>query len=227
MFSRREFVKGLGAITGVLLAPFDRLTEGSTGLLLNSSTSSELFNGFILLSEDAPLPEFITPPRLGVPIICGVGTGRGGTSAKAVRERTLGLAQLRQRVPFKVYSFRNLPEEFGLTHTLVLRHETGVVYDSRLGKRTGLDSQRRTIRLLAKPEFLRPYPLRSSKPREPGGPTVTLQKVDFLPTPGVMILTQEGYIFHWIENDILYTLYANLPEPLPQVQALLSQLTGE
>jgi hypothetical protein len=106
-------------------------------------------------------------------------------------------------------------------------YETGVVYDSRLGKRTGLDSQRRTIRLLAKPEFLRPYPLRSSKPLEPGGPTVTLQKVDFLPTPGVMILTQEGYIFHWIENDILYTLYANLPEPLPQVQALLSQLTGE
>jgi hypothetical protein len=55
-------------------------------------------------------------------------------------------------------------------------------------------------------DFPYPVPIWENEPVEPDGPGVLPEKVDFLPVPGVMVKTQSGYVFHWIENDILHTI---------------------
>jgi hypothetical protein len=52
-----------------------------------------------------------------------------------------------------------------------------------------------------------------------------LEKVDFLPTPGVSVSTMQGYVFHWLENDRLYTFVANSGTELSTARALLKNLT--
>jgi len=56
--------------------------------------------------------------------------------------------------------------------------------------------------------FPTPFPLWWSEPVEPGGPVVVLEKVSFLPWPGIMVATAMGYAFHWIKDSVLYTLLA-------------------
>ncbi|NBD35313.1 MAG: hypothetical protein GVY30_04865 [Chloroflexi bacterium] len=73
-------------------------------------------------------------------------------------------------------------------------------------------------------DFPRPFPLWSSDPVEPGGPAVVLEKVDFLPSPGIMVTTRRGYVFHWIENDVLYTLITEFDPSREEAFALVPSL---
>lgn len=232
MFSRRDFMKGLVAAGGVLFAPFDRFMPVAANLVSSSSFKGEVYKGFILLPDGSPVPPIVTPPKLGIPIMCGTGVGRGGPAPTALNEVVPNIEYLRQLVPFKMFGFRTLPREFEVIHSLVTRHETGEVFEAAIvygvqdSIASGPDSERRTIRITAQPDYPRPFPLWSSNAVETDGPAVILEKVDFLPTSGIMIAVEEGYVFHWIQEEILYTLYAEWPEPLTDVQALLSQLTA-
>jgi len=120
-------------------------------------------------------------------------------------------ADLAKEVDFPVYTFSKLPEGLRPIGANLIRHKTGEVFATSVdfqsyNKET--DGWETRVSIWAQPDFPRPFPLWSSDSVEPGGLAVVLEKVDFLPSPGIMVATQQGYVFHWIEKDVLYTLIA-------------------
>jgi hypothetical protein len=60
----------------------------------------ELFAGFVLLPEGAPMPSFVKEPALGVPNMCGVGVGMGGPEPTAVTTNFLNAADILTKIDF-------------------------------------------------------------------------------------------------------------------------------
>ena len=110
----------------------------------------------------------------------------------------------------------------------LIRYKTGGVFAAVVDFQSQNGSSRdweTTVSIWAQPEFPRPFPLWSSDPVEPGGPAVILEKVGFLPSPGVMVATQQGVALHWIKNDVFYTLIAELGLSREETLALASLLS--
>lgn len=87
--NRRQFVKGsLGAMLGIAIARVSSAFPEAQVAFAKTSNNNvaqdimpevgELYAGFLLLPADAPLPEFVQMPLQDIPIVCGVGVGRGG-----------------------------------------------------------------------------------------------------------------------------------------------------
>jgi hypothetical protein len=53
---------------------------------------------------------------------------------------------------------------------------------------------------------------------------MVVQKVDFTPTPGVLFSLPEGYVAHWIENNVLYTLIIEQDIPIDQLKDIINHL---
>ncbi len=196
-------------------------------LLPQTSLLGEIYAGFLLLPDGAPVPPNVKYPERGMPTFCGVGAGRGGPTPTAVSKSFSTAAEMAREVDFPVYTFSKLPERLRPAGANLIRHETGEVFaalvdfQSHNGRSGDWET---TVSIWVQPEFPRPFPLWSSDPVEPGGPAVVLEKVDFLPSPGVMVATRQGAVFHWIRNDILYTLIAELGPSREEALALVSLL---
>lgn len=231
--SRRAFIKWLSAISGVVVAKMAGLVpevqaapptgrfrqEGSGGNKTGVGTiranpeviEGELYEGFLLLPEGAPVPATVMQSKLGIPIVCGVGVGRGGPEPTAIVESVSSAIDLPNKTQFPIYTFSKLPSQIRSASATLIRHSSGEVFTSSVDFQTYNKNNgvwETTISIWAQPDFPRPLPLWSSTPAELGGPAVVLEKVDFLPSPGIRVTTDNGYVFHWIENDIFYTFVA-------------------
>lgn len=240
MLTRRNFIKFLAVVgSGVLLPPLNKLRwldlfnqHVSWGppetLLPPTSSLGEIYAGFLLLPDGAPVPPNVKYPERGMPTFCGVGAGHGGPVPTAVSQSFSTAAEMAREVDFPVYIFSKLPERLRQAGATLIRYETGEVFaalvdfQSHNGRSGDWET---TVSIWAQPEFPRPFPLWSSEPVEPGGPAVALEKVDFLPSPGVMVTTRQGAVFHWIRNDVLYTLIAEPGPSHEEALALVSLLT--
>ena len=241
MLTRRDFIKILAAMSGsVLLSPLSRLKglysfNGESSLeqsatLPQTSPLGEFYAGFLLLPDGAPVPPTVKYPERGMPAFCGVGAGRDGPEPTAVITSFSTVTDLAREVAFPVYTLSTLPGGLRLAGANLIRHETGEVFaavvDFQSQNRRSRDLET-TVSIWAQPEFPRPFPLWSSDPVEPGGPAVILEKVSFLPSPGVMVATPQGAVFHWIKDDILYTLIAELGLSYQETLTLASLLSLE
>lgn len=110
----------------------------------------------------------------------------------------------------------------------MVQYETGEVFAASVnfGSFDENGGSKGTVSISAQPDFPKPFPLWSSDPVELGGPAVILEKVDFLPLSGIMIATQTGYVFHWIEEDIFYTMMAEYNPSREEAQALVGLLVS-
>lgn len=231
MLSRRDFIKMLGGLGAAILPPFhrwfstpDQQTELVDERLLSSG---EVYEGFLLLSEDEPVPGFVKKPTVGPPIVCGVESKREGQGINAVLQFFENVEELRKRINFPIYLLSTFPDRFYSAGGYLLCHDTGRVYGVSLGYHSVDPTNvfiESTISLWAQPHFSRPFPLWSSEPLEPDGPGIVLEKVDFLPVSGIMVTTPLGYVFHWIERDILYMLMAEHNPTFEEARALVESL---
>ncbi len=232
MLTRRDFIKMLVAVGGPMLLPFSRqkrlypLLEQST-TFPQSFLVGELYAGFLLLPDGAPVPPIVKYPERGVPTFCGVGAGRNGPTA--ITRSFSAVGELAREVSFPIYTPGKLPEGLRLARASLIQHETGEIFaavvDFQSRESSSDDDWETTVSVWAQPEFPRPFPLWSSQPVERGGPAVILAKVDFLPSPGIMVVTRKGAVFHWIRNDILYTLIAESGLSGEETLALVSSLS--
>lgn len=190
-----------------------------------SPAAGELYNGFVLLSEGAPVPSMVKPSRFGKPILCGA--GEGGPTLNAVTQTLNRLEDLSREGRLPLYTLGHVPVNLRDAGGHIIRHPSGEVFvvsvDLESPDAEG-GAWERSVRLRARPDFPRPFPLWSSNPVELGGPAVVLEKVDFLPTPGIRVEAQGGYVFYWIDRDILYTLAAEYGPSREEAQSLASSL---
>jgi hypothetical protein len=234
--SRRQFLKGaIGGLGGLITARiaglfpeaqpvFADLTRKQrisvTGLATPIQVDvGELYAGFLLLPENTQAPAFVQYPKLGVPIFCGVGDGPSPTASTISFNTDIDLVQ---QIDFPIYSLENLPDKLGLLGGDTVSHPTGDVYSVtiRYGiNHTEKEFQECVISLWAFPDYPRPFPLWYSNIVEVNEPRVALLKVDFLPAAGIESPTENGYVFYWIENDVLYSL---ILEPCPDIAYALT-----
>lgn len=225
---RRELLKQGGILlAGTALFQWSKLLQLGNQSHTRSLGSEpppgvEEYAGFLLLPEGTLVPSFVRYPERGIPVFCGV----GDAEIAAVSQSLTGAEDLVKQLGFPIYTFRELPNGLRPIGANLIRYKTGEVYAASVnfGSFDQSNNSRGMVSITAQPDFPRPFPLRSSASVEPGGPAVILQKVSFLPSPGIMVATYKGYIFFWIEEDILYTLLAEHSPSREEVQALAGSL---
>jgi hypothetical protein len=218
MLTRRDFIKFMSLVGGVVLNPFQRLGSrlGIDLDVRDEEVEGELYSGFVLLPEGAPIPPFVQ--CASAPILGQVDDGLD-PDALAIRGETIwfdDLTELISHAPFITYVPNSLPSYMKFIQGNLIRFTqsgkifaVGIDYGSVHGNQP-------LISVSARPIFPHPYPiwpinlpLRSiglSSREQEEMVLVTAEKVDFTPTPGVMLPTERGSLLHWIKQDILYTL---------------------
>lgn len=239
--NRRQFVKGsFGAMLGVAVARVssafpeaqvafaktrnDNITQDITPEV------GELYAGFLLLPADAPLPEFVQMPSQDIPIVCGVGVGRGGPEPTADSEELRSTDELKNELDFEMYVWDDVLHGLHLQKPNLIRYPSGDVFHVALGIER-FDEENNSwetiARVSGKPNFPKPHPLWEALRDDLDdveGNVGYLQKVDYLPVPGIMVQTINGYVFHWIENSISYTLTTEEDLTFAEAREILASL---
>jgi len=227
MITRRDFLKIMGMMGMVVIAPVRRLN-----LFLPQKIEQEiigdLYAGFLILPDGAPVPSIVKAPQLGFPNECGVGIISDVPDHSFTTQEFRTLEEFIRDTKLSVYFLEELPKDMRLGSISGIKPINGNVYLVSLGYEAHLadtDIWQCTIWLLAQMDFPRPVPIWYSNPVEPNGPAVIPEKVDFLPTPGILVKTQNGCVCHWIDNDILFTLVIQDFQEDFDVQAIAKKLT--
>lgn len=241
---RRQFLKGAfsilgGAITARAAGLFPEVQPVSaesarqTVPILQVPTQieiGELYENFLLLPEEVPAPYFVQYPVRGIPYACGVGTNENPQlSLSGETKQFKRLKALVAEVEFPIYVPNQLPDGVRLRHISVTRYDnTYEVYNVMIGFETynpEIDYWETTVIIEARPDYPRPLPLWYREPDGLEDIPVILEKVAYLPSPGIRIPTQAGYVYHWIKDEIFYTLAVE-PSPNQQyAQQLVDTLT--
>lgn len=236
--SRRQFLsgtfEGLGAIlvarVGWLFPEGQQVFAKMTRAKPNDATlqppvGSDLYAGFLLLPEGAPVPAFVQDYRLGIPTMCGVSEpGQRPADHEhmdAVHIDLKDAAELTRLGGFPVYTLSECPDGLRPSGASLIRHGTGEVYGGWVSFEAYDEHYARwytTVSILARVDFPRPVPLWFINAVEAGGPTIIPEKIYFLPSgPGILVRIPGGFALHWIEKDVYYTLsVSDMPNVDPQ-----------
>ncbi|MCS6847379.1 MAG: hypothetical protein RMN52_06655 [Anaerolineae bacterium] len=226
---RRKLLKGAGAfVAGAALSQLANPASAQSRVPTASSSTGpiEEYAGFILLPEGAPLPAFVQPPKLGIPLVCGVGANAGGPQPNAIVEQFATVDGLKQSAGIGLYRLDQITQNLQLNEGDIVRHETGELFMSIISYRT-YDSQSgwiTSIRLLAQPDYMRPYPIWYGNSNDGSRHSIVIEKVEFLPTSGIAITTAGGHAFHWIEDNVMHTLIFDTKISAEQMRAIINSL---
>ncbi len=166
----------------------------------------EIYEGFLLLPDGAPLPSFVQCAP--APILCETDSQHDPTLiGKSIRFTSI--EELRNYVPFPLYIPAVLPTNVQLIGINVIQFvRSGDIFAVTINfGATDINQSRITVR--ARPIYPRPYPIWPvHSPIFHEKELVHPDKVNFLPTPGIMRPSVAGYVLDWIKQDVLYTLVA-------------------
>jgi hypothetical protein len=201
------------------------------------AAGGEPYSGFLLLPSGAPIPAAVTPPKYGVPIVCGVGGDLLATASGAetvVVSKQFGTHHETARFSgIPLYTLNSLPSKIQPLSGAALGYEWGVIATTTLNFQS-YDTQAGTwkpgLSIWAQTQFPRPFPIwypESGSLDATGWP----EKVGFLPAPGLRIASgvgpagkRLGYTFYWIMQDVLYWLIVEDYSSRDEAQALASTL---
>jgi len=210
MISRRDFIKLFSSTGAVLLAPLRGLGQiGEKDYLQEGKLAGDLYGGFLLLEEGAQVPEFIQYPTIPMPNGCGVGVDEKNPKPSAISQFFETPEDLARGVSFRVYLPKRMPDGVRHGKAYSLSNSNGSLYEVSLPFES-YNSETQLWEAVAsfwiQLHYPKPLPLWSEEPVETDTLGVRYDKVDFLPSPGLQLTTQEGFVYYWIENDIFYTL---------------------
>jgi hypothetical protein len=208
MLNRRDFIKFLGATGAVILSPLRRLEWFKPLEVVQAEEPvGELYAGFVLLPEGAPAPEFVKYPEVMVPIICGAGQNSSQHASMASTENFSTIVELANRIQFPIFKPAPLPNNLKPTAIKLIKHKiSNEIYLTEYILESDAAEESVMAIMSAYTKFPAPFPLWSSEPVEPNETATVPEKVDFLPSPGIMVSSKGGNIFNWIGNNIFYSL---------------------
>jgi predicted DCC family thiol-disulfide oxidoreductase YuxK len=212
-WGRRRLLRQSLALAGLALlrripggthAPRTTGSAGSASPRLGPG-EGELWEGFVLLPEGAPIPPFVR--QVPTPILCQTD---GSPEAEALRGETLTFTEperLRSLIRFPLYVPSRLPPGIVWQGAAVTRFaRSGEVFSVSLNFGDGEGVPR--LRVIAQPMYPSPYPVwpvyAPDRPEEPIFP----EKVFFTPRPGLLLPSAWGHLMVWLEEDVLHVLIA-------------------
>lgn len=239
--SRRQFLKGAaGGLGGMIAARVAGFFPEAEPILAQAARETipvsrpvnsthvdvgELYAGFLLLPDGAPLPDFVAPSVFGAPIMCSV--GMGGPRPTAISESFNTADELANSIDISVYTFRPTPERLRPIGANLVKHETGELYMTSVDFQSfneQVGEWETAVYISGYPDAPFPFPLWSTASVELDGPVTVLEKVDYLPSPGILVATQRGHILHWIEHKVLFTLVVEHTKSRDAIQPLINSL---
>jgi hypothetical protein len=226
MLSRRRFVAVVGLAGGALGLPGHKLDALAAGPA-RELPLGERYGGFALLPEGAAAPWDLQPPRRLPPNFCATGVGRGGQETTGNTRVVKDAQEAASRLGMPIYALLGLTSEAAPSGASVIEYDDGDVYAVSLAY-DSVDAvtgeKGPNISIVAFPDFMRPLPLWASNPVEPGGPAVRLEKAAFLPAPGVMVRSSDGFVFHWIADEVYFMMAVENHYPLSEARRLAQAL---
>lgn len=235
--SRRQFLKGtLGMLGGAMTAQATRFFPELQAALAQTGNPSvppaqlpeqlevgELYGGFLLLPDDTPVPSFVQYPVSGPPVFCGV----GDNPTPSVRMQSFPTVNdVANRVNFSAYTIDSVLNNMKQIGCWLISQPTDDVYCTTVwfGNKNITDKDLEcSISIWTYPEFPRPYPLWYDSHIDNDVHT-ELEKVEFLPTPGIRVTTRTGFVFYWIENNILNNLIVESTLDVDEAQKIVDSL---
>jgi hypothetical protein len=201
MINRRDFIKLIGMFS-VVLTPLNRLISKTSYELQGGSLSKgELFEGFVLLPADAEVPSFVTPAKTKGP--------KEKNKSSTVYKEFKSVNDLKAHVKKPIYAIDKSKQSADFLGANVVSYFDDEVFGVSLGfidPTNATSMEEANISLWAQYEYPRPYPLWNAAPTDEDHLGYGLEKVDFLPSPGIQITTPQGFVFCWIEKNVLYML---------------------
>lgn len=215
MFNRRDFLKAIGSVGIFLLTPLDKLvSRQSSPKSRDNFPSGELVAGFLLLPKDAPLPAFVDLPPC--PIFGHVSV-EDSSRLDALKGRTAdfeSIDALQADIDFPIFTPNPVFNMTFLQGCVTKYAGSGDIWEARYNFASD-NVQQAQITFLARPVFAHPYPvwpvMDLVKAANVGigdeEPVIEPEKVDFTPTPGILLPIDDGYTIQWIKQDVLYTVF--------------------
>ncbi len=206
--SRREFLRqaslSFGGLTLLFGWPASRMftkeiyrREADDQELTFSVFSPEMYEGFVILSEvEAPIPAFVKRPQ----------PHRQDETYTVSYD---SIDELRKFVPFPLYILSESPYagQF-LEGSIVFSIKTQqVLYVYCVYGLPNNTEERREIkaRVIALREYFQPFPIWPSQIA--GADIVTVPvRVEYTPSPGILLSSLVGHQLHWIQDGIAYSL---------------------
>jgi hypothetical protein len=207
MLTRRDFIKFLGVVGATTLTPLRGLGRGAYSKIAPADDPvGELYAGFVLLPEGAPIPDFVEPGR-------AIALHSPGENLGEVIKFD-NVEGLMDHVLFPLYIPSELPVGFDFASADMTRFQkSDAIWNATLSFRNpSLDHNEQIahISLVALLEYPRPFPVWPvHDPRVSGEVIVNPEKVN-LPTrtPAIMLPSSRGHILQWIEDGVHYMLVA-------------------
>lgn len=226
--ARRAFLRASGLLAISLPLLRFRVPEIERSARAQAGSTGELYEGFLLLPPDTAPP----PPQTPVP----AGALPSPEHLKSTSQATLlsqtmsDPAALAKSVNFPVYDLGQVPAPLRSGPINLVRSNGTKVVAALVTYQSPVTWQGRSllatdVAILAQPVFPRPFPIFSTNKAAPGTRSVAPVKVSFLPAAGVAVSTLRGRVYHWIQNDVLYTLRVENGVSDPQADAIASTLT--
>jgi len=228
--NRRKFLELLGGIGAICLIPVDKLVKFLPKTKLDFIASGMLYDEFLLLEDNAPIPEFvkIAPSPILGEIEKGDLEDARVTDYRGEIRWYKNPDELRKNLHFPLYTLNCSDDKITFLEGYILRFSgSQEVWEARsdFGLKTSPETM---ISLSARPKFHQPYPvwpvlLFLSKPidqyiSDDEYFLVKPEVVNYTPQNGIKTTTLNGFTLQWIEDKILYTLfmenqeYKNQPE---------------
>lgn len=220
MLSRRQMLVSAGLAGGAALS------LSSTKVMATLETPKLPVQGkpigdFLILPDSAPMPLGLTPPNRLPPELCRVGDAPARQTA--LSETAISPEDLAERSRLPLYA----PDLLWNGGLAVFYPDGGVFVATMTFESpdavTGQVEPNVTVTALR--EFSRPVPLWEANPVEPNGPAVRLEEAAFLPSPGVMVRSAVGFVFHWVASDTYYTMTVDNHSSLREARRLVASLT--
>ncbi len=201
MITRRSFIKILAGISPIFLTQFKLLAPLLNGISIQDSSNQtgEIYAGFLILPENVPIPEFITPGG-------SISLEGSGNAQKGKTTAFASISEIWDYVHFPIFAAGQLPSNYHFSTAVLYQFsETNEVWAVRLDYLPE-PIEEGQINIWALPDFPRPFPVWPVRdPNNPEGELISPQKIQ-LPQPALMIPSMLGYDFTWILGDILYSI---------------------
>lgn len=162
------------------------------------------------------MPPFVS--CASAPILCQV-ENEQDKEVVAFRGETVryeSVEDLRRNLSFPLYIPTLLPSTVELVGVSMVRFvQSKNIFKTRID--FGLiENKQPLISLWSQPEYPKPFPV-----------FPLFEKIDYTPSLGVLIPTAEGHVFHWISNEILYTLVVEHDSQRDMADAIAKSLVKQ
>ncbi|MCI0555125.1 MAG: hypothetical protein L0287_29610, partial [Anaerolineae bacterium] len=193
-----------------------KISSGSQG-----TSDGELYEGFVLLPADAEAPSFIIPAKVKAP--------KEKDKSSIVHKEFKSVKDIKGYVKKPIYVIDDTKQKVNFVSGNVFSYFDEEIFGVSLGFIDPISETltvEANIALCAQYDYPRPYPLWDAAPTDEDHPGYVLEKVDYLPTPGIKIVTLLGFVFCWIEKDVLYTLVLENHPTSDEAVFFVSSLTS-